>query len=208
MQRAAIEKATDRLASAKAHLKRLDASKKYDDERRHWYDFLLSSNGAFSSLEQGSKGFGKSEAWFAKKRQERRSDSLLCYLQHARNADEHGIRPVTELDCQKIVMVEDGKPVAAIENVVGNTGTFRVLSDSEPNLQKINEMRIYPDRAKLIRVTDRGVAYDPPSEHLGLAIQDNGPIAVARLMVQYIEPMIAEAGSLIPKKANPTEGVN
>jgi hypothetical protein len=41
--------------------------------------------------------------------------------------------------------------------------------------------------------------YDPPSEQLGTAIDDNGPIAVARLAVRYIELMIDEATSLMPK---------
>ena len=201
MQNFAIDKANDRLASAKARLKDLESSKDYGAGRRQWYDFLLCSNAVFSVLEQGTKGFGKSSNWFAKKKHERKSDPLLCYLHHARNADEHNVPSVTELDRQKIVMVEDGKPVAEIRDVVGDKGTFFSLSDNtSPNLTKINEMRIYPDRAKLIRVRDRGVNYDPPSEHLGSVIPDNGPIAVARLMVQYIEAMIAEAGPLIPKR--------
>jgi hypothetical protein len=65
---------------------------------------------------------------------------------------------VTELDRQKIVMVEDGKPIAEIRDVVENKATFHSLSaNPSPNLTKINEMRIYPDRAKLIRVRDSGV---------------------------------------------------
>jgi hypothetical protein len=201
MQKSAIDKAKDRLASAKARLKDLESAKDYDTARRQWYEFLLCSNAVFSVLEQGSKGFNKSSAWFGKKKQERKSDPLLCYLQHARNADEHNVPSVTELDLQKIVMVEDGKPVAEIRDMVGNKGTFFSLSDNaSPNLTNINEMRIYPDRAKLIRVRDRGVNYDPPTEHLGSIIHDNGPISIASLMVQYIESLAAEAESLMPKR--------
>jgi hypothetical protein len=158
MQKVAIDKANDRLASAKARLKDLKSSKDYDTARRQWYDFLLCTNAVFSVLEQGTKGFDKSRNWFGKKKHERKNDPLLCYLQHARNADEHNVPSVTELDRQKIVMVEDGKPVAEIRDVIGNKGTFFSLSDNaSPNLTKINEMRIYPDRAKLIRVRARRV---------------------------------------------------
>lgn len=198
MRKAAIEKAKDRLESAKARLKDLETSKDYASARRHWYDFLFSSNAVFSILEQGAKGFDKSENWLGKKRHERKNDPLLSYLHHARNADEHGIPSVTELDRQKIVFVENGKPIAALEGIVGNTGRFQSLSDDKsPNFSKVTELRIYPDRAKLIEVSDRGVAYAPPSTHLGSAIDENGPIAVAGLMVRYIESMIDEAVPLI-----------
>lgn len=197
MRKDALEKAKDRLASAKARLKDLESSKDYGNARRHWYDFLLSSNAVFSIIEQGAKGSSKSETWFGNKKHERKTDPLLSYLHHARNADEHNVPSVTELDRQKMVLVEDGKPIASIEEMVGNTGKFRSLSDqSSPNLQKVNEIRIYPDRAKLIRVGDRGIDYDPPLEHLGSAFDDTGPIAVAGLMIKYIEQMLDEAEAL------------
>jgi hypothetical protein len=177
MRKAAVGKARDRLASARARLVELESSKDYNAARRCWYDFLLPSNAVFSVLEQGAKGQNKSAPWFGSKRRERRDDPLLRYVHHARNADEHNVPSVTELDRQKVVMVEDGKPIAEIRDVVGNKGTFYSLSaDPSPNLTKINEMRVYPDRAKLIRVYDSGVWYDPPSEHLGLQIEDNGPM--------------------------------
>lgn len=196
MQSDAVEKAKDRLASAKARLKDLEVSKDYDSARRYWYDFLLSSNAVFSVLEQGAKGFGKSEAWLGKKRRERKIDPLLSYLHHARNADEHDVPSVVELDRQKMVFVADGKPTAALEDIVGNVGRFHYTSNEPPDLTKVTEIRVYPDRAKLIRVKDRGVYYDPPTEHLGSPIEDNGPIAVAKLMVQYLEPMISDAEAL------------
>lgn len=198
MQQDAIRKARDRLLSAKSHLMDLEKSRDYGSARRHWYGFLMPSNAVFSVLEQGAKGFGKSVPWFGERRHQRKKDPLLRYLHHARNAEEHGVPSVTELDRQKIVLVEDGKPTAAVEEIVGNTGRFRTLSDQPPNFEKVNEMRVYPDRARLIRVKDNNEWYDPPTEHLGLPLDDVGPIAVARLMVQYIEKMIDEAEAFVP----------
>lgn len=196
MQTAAVEKAADRIVSAKAALQDLETSKSYDVARRSWYDFLLRSNAVFSILEQGAKGSNRSENWVGVRKHQRKSDPLLCYLQHARNADEHNVQSVTAVDRPKIVMVADGKPLAAVEEMIGNKGTYRQLSEQTPDLSKVNELRLYPERAKLIPIVDRGVAYSPPVEHLGMPIENNGPIAVARLMFQYIEAMIAEAKSL------------
>lgn len=203
MQRAAIEKAKDRLSSAKARLKDLEAAKDYVSARRHWYDFLLSSNAVFSVLEQGAKSFGQSMAWFGEKKNLRRTDPLLSYLWHARNADEHGVPSVTELEQQKMVLMANGKPVAAIEAMKRAEGkgefqgTFQPLGGSEPDLRNVNEIRVYPDRAKLIRVTDRGVGYDPPNSHLRDAIDEPGPITVATLMVAHVERLISEAEQLV-----------
>jgi hypothetical protein len=122
MQKAAIDKAVDRLASAKARLKDLESSKSYETARRSWYDFLFASNAVFAILEQGAKGSNQSENWFGRRKRQRKDDPLLCYLHHARNADEHKTESVTELDRPKIVMVADGKPVAAVEDMVGQQG--------------------------------------------------------------------------------------
>lgn len=197
MQKSAIEKAKDRLNSAKARLRDMECAKNYESARRQWYEFLSCSNAVFSVLEQGSKGSGKSSAWFGTKKHERKNDPLLCYLLHARNADEHNVPSVTGLDRQKIVMVEDGEPIAEITDMVGNQGTFLALSnEASPDLTKINGLRIYPERAKLIRVRDRGVDYDPPTEHVGSTISDSAPIAIASSAVRYLESLVAEAEAL------------
>ena len=49
---------------------------------------------------------------------------------------------------------------------------------------------------QLVRVVDRATQDDPPSKHLGEAIDDIGPIAVGTLMVRYIEFSIKEAEAL------------
>jgi hypothetical protein len=193
MHKEAIEKAKDRIESAKAHLKSLEASKDYKSSRRHWYDFLTASNNVFSVLQQGAKGSSKSDAWFAKRRQERRQDPLLCYMQHARNADEHNVPSVTALDRERMVFHEGDKAVASVDDMVGNKGIFHHPGDKPPDLPKIDHIRIYPERAKLIRVRDRNVDYDPPTEHLGSTIPEVSPLTVARLMLNYVEAMTIEA---------------
>jgi hypothetical protein len=199
MFQTSIEKAKDRLASAKLRIKDLESAKSYEKSRQNWYEFLISSNAVFSILEQGSKGGGiVFQNWYIEKKKEQKTDPLLCYLHHARNADEHNIQSVTEIDLQKVVMVENGKPVAEMRRSVNKKGIFHPVKEfTSTQISRINEIRIYPDRARLISVVDRGVNYDPPEKHLGSPMDDNGPIAVANLMVQYLERLIAEAMSLM-----------
>jgi hypothetical protein len=197
MHMGAIEKAKDRLAAAKSALQVLDGRPNYEASKRAWYDFLIASNAVFAVLEQGAKG-SKSQPWYGKKKHERESEPLLQYLHQARNADEHGIAPVTTLEKQKLVLVQDGKTVGAIENIVGNKGVFRVPEGQpdKPDLSKINEMRLYPARAKLISVTNRGVKYHPPTKFKGQDIPDNSPFEVGKLAMDFIESMLSEAEGL------------
>lgn len=176
----------------------MQSAKDYASTSRYWYEFPLASNDVFNVLDQGAKGSNKSESWLGKKKRERRVDPLLRYLHQARHVNEHGLGPVTEPQLPKAVLVEDGKQVAAIENMVGNKGTFRSLNDQPMDLEKVNEFRIYRETAKLIPVLNRGVQYDPPTEHMGSKIDDPAPmtVAVAKLMVQYLESMVAEAETL------------
>lgn len=198
MHTGAIEKAKDRLEAAKLALKALDGRPSYEVSKRAWYDFLIASNAVFSVLEQGAKGSNESQSWYGKKKYERGSEPLLQYLQQARNADEHGIAPVTALEKQKLVLVQDGKAVGAIENIVGNEGVFRVPEGQpdKPDLSKINEMRLYPDRAKLISVTNRGVKYEPPTKFRGRDIPENSLFEVGKLAVDFIESLLSEAEAL------------
>lgn len=196
MKVAAIEKAEDRLSTAKENLSALEKSIDYPSSRRAWYGFLLSSNAIFSIFQQGTKKSTNCRGWFAKKTNQRQTDPLLSYLHQARNAEEHGIQSVTALDRQTAVFMMDGEPVASIDDIAGGSGTFRHLSKHPPDLSKVTELRIYPDRARLLSIKSRDVAFHPPSEHLGLRIEEATPIIVARLMIQYLESMIEEARQL------------
>src|ERR1035438_7608475 len=75
----------------------LGTSNHYAEVERHWAAFLVSAGRVFTKLEQAAKGSSKSEAWWGHQVKQRRTEPLLRYIWHARNADEHGIQPVTEM---------------------------------------------------------------------------------------------------------------
>lgn len=93
----------------------------------------------------------------------RRRDSLLKYLCQARNSEEHSIE----------VIVEEQGPKIRAEGV--GTTTIRIHLVAPPGYY-------------LKAVSNRGVTYQPPTDHLGSTISNLGPIHVANLGLKfYIE---------------------
>ena len=91
MQRKAVTKARDRLRAAESAFEQMRATKIGSPDFEHaWYAFLVAQNSFYGALEQGAKS-GRSKGWFDSKKHERKTDPLLNYLHHARNADEHSL---------------------------------------------------------------------------------------------------------------------
>src|SRR5438045_1159874 len=95
MKTTAIDKAHEHLELARAAAENLHAENGFKPYQQAWSLFLSQVSRFYSKMEQGSKGCGKSEGWFGRKKHERRSDPLLSYIHHARDADEHGLECVT-----------------------------------------------------------------------------------------------------------------
>jgi len=96
MDKAGLKAASECLTRAKAALEAMEGSEKLEDIESAWSDFLTAANRIFSKLEQGAKATEKSMGWFGQKKYERKTDSFLRYIHHARNVDEHGLARVTE----------------------------------------------------------------------------------------------------------------
>ena len=54
-------------------------------------------------------------------------------------------------------------------------------------------VEVTPGHSRLLPVTDRGVTYSPPMEHLGAAIENDSPLAVAGLAIDYLVQLVGEA---------------
>jgi hypothetical protein len=189
MDQSAVDVAFRNLTKAIASLEALKKAGKAEEFYIAWSDFLTAANRVFSKLEQGAKISGQSKAWFGRKIHERRTDPLLSYLHHARNADEHGLAPSPKLVGHKL-----GAP--RIEQVVtpGIPGRRGVPT----TIQNMVFVPVLDDlsSAQLFAVVDRGVTYNPPTQHLGLAVQDTSPIAIAELAISFLRSLTDEARKL------------
>jgi hypothetical protein len=180
----ALTQAADRLNQASEAVAAMGDTKDPARIELHWIQFLVAANTFYSKLERGSKDSGKSAAWYGRKKHERRTDELFKYLHHARNADEHGIEQITQRASSfmtlgpgaEATLISDGKSSWTVHDVKGEIG--------------------YPqDLVRLFRVHDRkhGNSFDPPTRHLGQALTDLTPIAVATVALGYLQNMLMEA---------------
>jgi hypothetical protein len=189
MDKSAVDVASRNLTKAIASLDAMNKSKRSDEFYTAWSDFLVAANRVFSKLEQGAKISGQSKAWFGRKMHERRTDPLLSYLHHARNVDEHGLTAST-----KLLGIKFGAPKIERGLRLGRFGP-------KPTPTVIDDRIVFPiladpSSAQLFAVVDRGVIYNPPTEHLGSAIQDRSAGSIAEIAVSFLRRMVDEAREL------------
>lgn len=96
MDQVAVGAARGCLGRAKEALLSLKQTDNFDEMEVAWSNFLIMANRVYVKLEQGAKISSKSNAWFGRKKHERRNDPLLSYVKNARDADEHGLMKITE----------------------------------------------------------------------------------------------------------------
>ena len=197
----AIAQAHQRLANANEALSRLEAANTLLTVERAWSEYLIAISAIYSKLEIGSKGNGASDAWFGRKKKQRKDDPLLSYLQQARHAEEQGIaHGVDAVETIHLTLIKDGQEwkilstmyvssVDAEESRLNNDAKVEVF-DANRNL--VESQTIITHAVQLLKVKNRGVIYELPEKFLGYAIIDNSPLGVARLSISFF----AEAEAL------------
>jgi hypothetical protein len=187
----AIEQAKVRLQKAEKALADLKAAEYFDDAESAWSDFLLAASGIYSKLEQGAKGYPKSEPWFGVEKNLRKTDPLLRYIHFARNADEHGIERVTEQSLDNLNLKFNERQHFKMQRL--NEAT------QEPEGEPIDAVLAGPT-LKVVRVYDRrfGDFADPPETHLGNIVRfgSSFPDEVGEVAIQYLRLMIERAEKL------------
>lgn len=186
MDKTAVSAASEELARAEVALQALEGAETLPEIETAWRDFLIAANRVFTKLEQGAKTKGQSMPWFGRKKHDRRTDAALRYVHHARNADEHGLGKVTERTAPGLA-VGVGPGAWRFDGTIGARGHMKVtaMGGQVPGQSKFVEA--IPSKVHLVRVHDRGDAYDPP---------DKFPDVVGGQALKYIQDMIAQARQL------------
>jgi len=193
MNEKAVSAARDRLQRARTAVADLEKGDKLPEIETAWWSFLLAAAGIYSKLEQGAKGNGKSEAWFGRIKHIRKKDPLLSYMHHARNSEEHSLEGSTArgvgliaLD-KNVEIIETGHP----KKLEMNIKNPKALRAGVPVAQAVFGIRLAP-------VSDSrfGDTFPVPITHLGQKLKDNTVAEVARVGLQYLESLVAEAATL------------
>lgn len=194
MDRHGVRQAWERLHKAQKAYSAITDAENFGQVESAWTDFLLAASAVYSKLERGAKGTS-SAPWFGKKKHERRTDPLLSYIHHARNADEHGIKAVTKRN-------EGGWTIKGggffkVEGVI-RTGKREIKVT--PVRGPAPTVEVVQPYVELVSVTDErfGDTFDVPKAHLGapLTLKDQSPQKIAALALAYLEQLVAEASRL------------
>lgn len=213
MKSSVLPQVGDRIRRCREAVSAIENAEDYQASLRAWIDFLTAANTVYSKLEQGAKGCGKSEAWYGRKKHERKKDPLLAYIHQARNADEHGVSPISSVHPGGAVIRGEGA-YKIDGGVVTSTTNFNVVFEQDgPRLEVTGntdfglslvhesgpppEVEILRPQVLLIPIRDErfNTVFFPPSSHLGKPVEPLARI-VASLGLTYLEGLLKEAYSL------------
>jgi hypothetical protein len=191
MNKTAIERSEDSLIKAKSALQSIEGAQNFKQFEGAWTDFLLATGRIFTQLEAGAKGTPKSFGWFSAKKGQRRSDPLLHYMWHARNAEEHGLERVTTREPGGLLITGDAELTGVINAGPNHNQTSLMVKSIGETPPRVKLQGAHP---KLAAVKERnGGLISPPAQHMGTELSDDSPVAVARLYASHIETMLNEA---------------
>jgi hypothetical protein len=189
MDKKAVEAARIEYQRAFQNAETIRTSNDFDTIQSAWSSFLVSSGRIYTKLEQGSKTANKSKTWWGEKLHFRRTDSLLCYLWHARNADEHTLQRIAEL---KETNVQNVEPTQGDIDALN-----RALANEKRPSVPLALLEVTWAHINMLNVIDRNVIYCAPDRHCGIKIDDTSPANIVNLALTYFDSMIEEAAQLV-----------
>lgn len=176
-------------ATARQKLEAIRASNNPATLDALWSDYLTHTQRAYTKLRIACAE-GPSKLWCDKLIERRRSDELLQYLLHARNADEHGIEAITE-KTEGRVLFKPKPPATSIK--IDYLEIVRGVITMGPETQRNAIIELVPAAVKLVPVRDRGVTYQIPRRHRGEDFNDPTLIGVGEIGLAFLEHTLAEA---------------
>jgi hypothetical protein len=195
MLRTSVEAARRELRLATDKLDQMDLTENDADHLADlWAEFLSAANRVFNKLSHGPK-HGPSKGWFDHVKHVRKTDKVLSYILHARNADTHGVERIAEdsnfesVKIRPLSCYKDGEPIKGkiVESAIVHEDGRREFI--QHMVEKRNPI------LRLVRVTDNKISYDPPppGTYLDQELPEVEPIEMARIVANYLKRIVAEA---------------
>ena len=180
------------LTLAEQSISKMKSASNLDDYEMHWKSFLHYLDRAWNKLEVSIKSIGASHKIRNSVRQSRKKDALIQYLFQARNTDEHTI--------EEIVL-----PIGGYTTITGKVGGA-ILRGSIEGSGKVNSLvtvgniaiKFHPDKLLVTAVKNKGDVYQPPREHLGIAISTLIPHELAEMGLVFYKTKIGEIRAILP----------
>ena len=158
-----------------------------------WKQFLHRIERVWNKAQAHYGRSPKWHGWASKHEHRRKKDPLLCYLIHARGADEHSINEIVEHQSGGIGINPAEGTSLRINRMQQRNG--RLLIDADQPLK----IEVIPGRVTLIPVTNRGRVYPVPTVHLGQPVDPRGVPELATLAVEYYRSALMAADTFFIK---------
>ena len=184
VKKKAVEAARTEFNRACDSVHALSAATDHDQIQTHWAAFLSAAARMFNKLKAGAKAPPQSKLWYESKVRQRQDDQLLCYIWHARNADEHGLELLTR---KQPGFIREVSPTPQELEAFARTKCDRPAAFTGHSVLEITQPHV-----RLLDVLDHGVRYSPPPDCI--KPYNTGMLALSRL-----EPILCEAEALVLK---------
>ena len=179
-------------------LGKLDQMDRTENDADHladlWAEFLTYANRVFNKLSHGPKHSHQVKDGLIRVKHVRKTDKILSYILHARNADTHGVERIAQdsnLVSVKICPLssyKDDEPIKGkiVDNAIVGSVTYEFIQHA---VQQTNPV------LRLVPVTDSGMKYDPPAPgtYLDEELSQAYRIDFGRIVANYLERIVAEA---------------
>ncbi len=174
------------IAAARSAIERMKKATSFAAFEGGWQDCLTRIEKCWNKTKDAFAD-GDYGPWRGNHDSVRKSDPLLRYVSHARDAEEHTLTDTLAQEPASIgINPASGTSLYIQElRVIGG-----VMSIKSPQPVKVT---IQPGRLRLLSATSRGVTYAPPSEHLGRPLESSEPLYVANRAIDYYERLLGEA---------------
>lgn len=180
------------IESARSAIRRMEAAADSTEYRSAWNEFLGAIEKCWNKTERALKDDTKFQPWQGQYENRRKNESMLLYLKHARNVDQHTLEESTlPLASSTAVAIrpKSGRTSAGeiLKSIrLGPNGASSV--DENVELKQLN----FPPRMLLRPVIDRGATYPVPTEYKGTVLHSD-PLVVARLALEFYEDFVGKA---------------
>ncbi len=189
--------ATDPLRHARAELahavKTIGAMRQatsIEDFESEWGAYLNCLEKVWNKTERACRASASTfQPWQGQFHRLRKKDMLLRYLKQARDADNHSIQDITEID-----------PGGTGYRFVNPSGGFIKQMRIENGVLKHYEgdpmiVETRPPQPVAVRVKNNGEWFNPPTTHLDNPVESSHPVHLAELGLAFYQGFVDQAAS-------------
>lgn len=176
----ALKQPRSELSAAARAIDSMKAAETFESFEADWRQFLSCLEKAWNKTERACQPHkAKFQPWQGKFQALRKKDMLLRYLKQARDADNHSIQDIAELNPGYTGLNFANKSYGEIKQLTIENG---VITHYEGDDMVIS---VKPPHPVALRVKNNGQWFNPPTSHLDSPVESNHPVDLAILGLAF-----------------------